>query len=107
MLESVLFAFAAAFGFAASGTASAAFQLVTKRPVAFALPSGGTARYALTLIGFAVTGPYIMAKAAFRARFIDHRSWAMLGVGMSIAVMWSICSGILVLDLMVRVGAIG
>lgn len=107
MLETILLGFAAAFGFAAAGAASAVFQLFTNRPVAFALPSGSTGRYALAVLGFAVTGPYIMARAAFRARFVDRRSWAMLGVGLSIALMWSICSGILFLDLLVRLRAIG
>jgi hypothetical protein len=107
VLEALLLGFAAAFGFAASGMASTLYQFVTKRPVAFAAPSGGAGRYALTLLGFAITGPYIMMRAAFNARFVDHRSWGMVGIGLSIALMWSICSGILVLDLMLRVGAIG
>ena len=108
MLELIILGFAAAFGFAASGAASAIFQAFTNRPVAFAVPSGaGTGRYAMAVLGFAVTGPYIMVKTAFRARFVDHRSWAMLGVGLSIALMWSICSGILFLDLLVRLRAIG
>ena len=107
MLEALLIIFCAAFGFATAGTVSALLQWVTKRPVAFAIPEGGAVNYVTAALKFMVTGPYIMAKAAFHARFVDHRSWGMLGGGLAIAAMWSICSGLLVIDLMLKVGALG
>ncbi len=107
MFELILLAFAAAFGFAAAGTISALLQLFTNRPVAFAIPERGATAYLSAAVKFMLAGPYIVASAAFRARFVDHRSWGLLGGGLAIAAVWSACSGILLMDLMLRVGALG
>ena len=107
VFELILLAFAAAFGFAAAGTISALLQLFTNRPVAFAIPEGGAGAYVTAAVKFMLAGPYIMALVALRARFVDRRSWGLLAGGITIAVIWSICSGILLMDLMLRVGALG
>ena len=107
MFEFMLLAFAAAFGFAVSGSVSALLQWLTNRPVGFAVPEGGAVRYLVAALKFMLAGPYIMVQVSLRARFIDQKSWGVLGGGITIATIWSICSGILLIDLMLRVGALG
>ena len=106
MPEALILAYATAVGFAASGLASTLFQWIRGRPAAFALPNGGLASYLLAALTIAVTGPYIVARSAFRARFADRKSWVLLGGGLFIAVMWSTCSGIVVLGFVLSLGAV-
>ena len=102
--ELMILVYATAVGFAASGMISTLMQSVTKRPVAFAIPNGGGGLvYFLTAISFALTGPYIVARATFRTSFAE-REWTMIGAGLFIAALWSSCSGILVLGLALSVG---
>ncbi len=102
--ELMILVYATAVGFAASGMISTLMQSVTKRPVAFAIPNGGGGLvYFLTAISFALTGPYIVARATFRTYFAE-REWTMIGAGLFIAALWSTCSGILVLGLALSVG---
>ena len=107
MFELLLLVFAAAFGFAAAGTSSALLQWLTKRPVVFAAPEGGAIGYVAAALKFMLTGPYIVVQASFRARFVDQKSWGFLGGGITIAAIWSACTGILLIDLMLRIGALG
>jgi len=107
MREALILAYATAVGFAASGMVSTLFQWVRGRPVAFALPNGGLPAYLLAALTIAVTGPYIVARLAFRARFAEQKSWAMLGGGLAIATLWSTCSGIVVLGFLLSVSPVG
>lgn len=107
MVELLLLVFAAAFGFAAAGGTSALLQWLTKRPVAFAVPERGAVAYMVAALKIMLAGPYIVAQASLRARFVDQKSWGILGGGITIAAIWSICTGILLIDLMLRLGAIG
>jgi hypothetical protein len=107
MFELLLLVFAAAFGFAAAGSISALLQWLTNRPVVFAVPEGGAIGYLVAALKFMLAGPYIVVQASFRARFVDQKSWGVLGGGITIAAIWSICTGILLIDLMLRLGALG
>jgi Family of unknown function (DUF6949) len=107
MREALIMAYATAVGFAASGMFSTLFQLIMGRPLAFAVPQGGAPSYFLAAIGFAVTGPYIISRAAFRARFVEKKSLGVLGGGLFIATLWSTCSGIAVLGLVLSLPGVG
>lgn len=103
--ELMILAYATAVGFAVSGMISAVLQLVTKRPVAFALPSGGAPAYLLAALSFVITGPYIVARASFQARFLNGGSLGIMGGGLFVAVLWSTCSGIVILGLALSIGS--
>lgn len=91
--------YAAAVGFVAAGIASSFYQLVTARPVAFVLPSGRLLACIAAGLSFALIGPYIVARTAIRLVTVDRRPATWLLGGFAIVLMWSACSGIIVLDL--------
>jgi hypothetical protein len=97
--ELLVLAYATAVGFAAAGIASTFYQWVTARPVAFVLPSGRIVACVLAGVSFALVGPYIVARTAIRSVTVDRRPATWLVGGFAIVLLWSACSGILVLDL--------
>ena len=107
MREALILAYATAVGFAASGATSTLIQWMQGRPVAFALPSGGLLSFLATGLSLAVTGPYIVVRAAFFAWFAERRSLAIFGGGLLVATLWSTCSGIVVLGLVLALPGVG
>ena len=102
MREGLIMLYATALGFGAAGLIASFLQLVTNRPVAFAIPDkAGILSYVTAALRFAIIGPYIIARMAFRAAAPPQRSLGMLGGGLFVATLWSTCSGILVLGLAV------
>ena len=96
----MILAYATAVGFAAAAIASSFYQLVTARPVAFALPNARPLPMILAGVSIALVGPYVVARAAVRAVTVDRRPASWLVGGFAIVFLWSACSGILVLDLL-------
>jgi len=103
VLELLLLVYATAVGFVAAGLAASLFQLVTSRPVAFVLPSTRLVSCFVAGLSFALVGPYIVARAAVRARWSDRKPLTWLAGGLALALLWSTCSGIVVLDLALSV----
>jgi len=98
MFELWLLLYCTAVGFVAAGLASSLFQLVTRRPVAFAIPSPRIVACCVAAVSFALVGPYIVARAAVRAVRADKRPVTWLFGGLAVAGIWSACSGIVVMD---------
>lgn len=105
MRETLILAYAAAVGFAASGATSTLLQTFTRRPVAFSVPEGGAGRLLIALLSFMVTGPYIVARATFRMAAKRGKSFGLVGGGLAIAMLWSACSGIAILGLLLSLQA--
>ncbi len=105
MREAFILAYATAVGFAASGATSTLVQTVTGRPVAFAAPEGGYWRLFLAALSFMVTGPYIVARTTFRMAAERGRSFGLVGGGLAVALLWSMCSGIAILGLVLSLRA--
>ena len=99
MHEALVLAYATAVGFAVSGALSTLIQLMTRRPVAFALPDGSAPAYVLTALSFILIGPYVVARTSLHLVFVEGRSWGFLSGGAVIALGWSACSGIILLGL--------
>ena len=103
MTELFVFVFATAVGFVAAGLASSFFQLVTSRRVAFVMPGPHLGKSIAVGAAFAIIGPYIVARGALRAAFIDRRPLVWLAGGLALAAGWSFCSGLILLDLALTV----
>lgn len=104
MSELLLFTFCIAVGFVAAGLTSSLVQLVTGRPVVFALPRASLIPCILAGVSFTVIGPYIVARGAVRASLTDGKPLTWLAGGLTLALLWSACSGIIVLDIALSMG---
>lgn len=99
--ELLILAYASAVGFSVSGAISTFLQLVTRRPVAFAMPEGGARAptYILTALSFMAIGPYVMARTSIRLRFREGGPLSVFAAGLTISLMWSLCFGIALMGL--------
>jgi cytochrome c biogenesis protein CcdA len=95
--------YCAAVGFVASGVAASFFKMVTHEPARFALLGQGWFAAFATFVFCAVTGPFIVVEMVIRNRKMDSGAIGYILAGFFVAVLWSICSGILVLDLALQV----
>lgn len=99
--ELVLLAFSGLWGFVVSGVLGSLYQLVTSKPPAFALPSRTAVGAFAAFLLFAMTGPFIIACAAWRRDIGGSRSLAVSAGGLAVAGLWSVCSGIVVLSFII------
>jgi cytochrome c biogenesis protein CcdA len=100
--DGFLLFYCASVGFVASGVAASFFKMVTHEPARFALLGKGWLATAVTFLFCAVTGPAIVMDMVIRNRSVDRGAIGMALVGLCVAVFWSICSGMLVLDLVLQ-----
>jgi len=100
--DGFLLFYCASVGFVASGVAASFFKMVTHEPARFALLGKGWLATAVTFLFCAVTGPAIVMDMVIRNRNTDNGALGMVAAGLCVAVFWSICSGILVLDLVLQ-----
>ena len=103
MREFWILVYASAVGFVAAGVISSLYQLVTRRQVAFSIPNPRFISCFAAVVSFALVGPYIVARNTIRSRFVDRKPLSWLAGGFSLAALWSVCSGILVLDVALAV----
>lgn len=104
LFKLLLLCYASAIGFTAAGIVSSFYQLVTAKPVRFALLGDGAGAMFVSALFFAVCGPMIMFRTAVRARLIDNQSVGILCGGVAIAAIWGCCVGIVALDLVLSIG---
>jgi hypothetical protein len=90
--------YATAVGFVAAGSGASLYQLVTHRQAAFAVPKARFISCVAAVASYALVGPYIVATNALRTHFVDKRPLKWMAAGLGLAVLWSACSGIVVLD---------
>ncbi len=85
-------------GFAAAGVIASFYQLVTDRPARFALESATFLNIVGTIAIILFAGPFILMRNAIRGRRIEGRPLGWLVASTTIAGMWSMCSGIVVVQ---------
>lgn len=91
------------FGFVAAGVLGSLYQLVTQRPPSFivSLETWGTLMMSMFVCAFA--GPFIIMRNAVRGRRLENRPLSWLMVSSLIAIIWSFCSGLVMIDLTLSV----
>lgn len=92
-------AYATTCGFVAAGILSSFYTLVTNRPVSFAVELGTLWRGLVDLVMCAFAGPFIIMRNAIRGRIIEQRPVGWLVASTAIAAGWSLCSGIIVVQM--------
>lgn len=90
--------YSAATGFVVAGLVASFYQLVTAEPARFALIGRTVPAMLFSFLFCGVTGPFIIMRNALAGRRTQRLAIGWLVGSALIAGMWSICSGLLVLD---------
>ena len=94
MLHELLVAFyCAACGFVAAGIFGSFYQLVTDRPVKFAVSLETTLSGMRDVLIVTFCGPFIIMRNAIKARLVERRPMGWLVASSVVALTWSTCSG--------------
>ena len=97
--DGLLIFYCAAVGFVASGVAASFYKMMTHEAARFTLLGEGWFAAFVTFLFCALTGPAIVMDLVFRQRTTGENAVALVVAGLVVAVLWSVCSGILVLSL--------
>ncbi len=85
-------------GFVASGVLGSLYQLITKQPPKFAFDGEGILSFIAGFFVCVFAGPFIIRRNAIRGRRIEKRPLGWLVASSTIAGMWSMCSGVMVIN---------
>ena len=98
MYEYFLYAYVTAIGFCAAGLSASLSQLLTGRPMAFGLGQAAPQPTIVGVLARVVAGPAIVMRNAIKAVLMGRPPyWLMLST--LISVVWSFCSGVVLLEL--------
>jgi hypothetical protein len=103
MRDAFLVLYCAAVGFVAAGIAASFYKMMTSEPARFRLLGQGWLAALSTFLFCAVTGPAIIVDLVLRSRVAERRAVGTVLVGLGVAAVWSVCSGLLVLELVLTV----
>ena len=98
--DGLLIIYCGAIGFVAAGIAASFYKMVTLEAARFALLGKGWLAAFSTFLFFAVTGPAIIMEGALKRRLSEPNATGLLAASVVVAGLWSVCSGILVLGLL-------
>ena len=96
--DGLLLLYCAAIGFVAAGIAASFYKMVTHEPARFALLGPGWLAAFTTFLFCGLTGPAIILDLVIKMRFADRNAFGMFLGGIAIAILWSTCSGVVVLQ---------
>ncbi len=103
--DGLLIMYCAAIGFVAAGIAASCYKMVTSEAARFALLGQGWLAAVSTFLFFAVSGPAIIMDSALKRRLSETNAFGWLVGSLVVSALWSVCSGIIVLSLIVSVQA--
>ncbi len=101
----ILAAYIGCAGFVAAGILGSFYQLVTGEPPRFALSLESWLKGCASCLLCLFAGPFIIMRNAIRGRRIEQRPLGWLVASSTIAGMWSICSGLVVIQFALRLSA--
>lgn len=90
--------YVASAGFVAAGVLGSLFQLLTREPPRFNFGGETLMRFLTDMLMCIFAGPFIIMRNAIRGRRIEKRPLGWLVASSTIAGMWSMCSGMLVMN---------
>lgn len=90
-------------GFVAAGLLGSFYQLITSRPPQFQVEISGVLSGMSAFGLILLAGPFILMRNALRGRRIEQRPVGWLVASSMIAMMWSVVSGLLVLQLALNI----
>ncbi|EFO30609.1 putative exported protein [Roseibium sp. TrichSKD4] len=85
-------------GFVAAGVLGSLYQLLTKEPPRFNFSIESLTGIVSGIFMVLFAGPFIIMRNAIRGRRIENRPLGWLVASSTIAGMWSLCSGLLVVQ---------
>ena len=100
----LIIAFCAALGFATSGVGGSLYRLVTSEPPRFVLASRSFGAAFMSFLFFAFAGPVMLVEAAWRRHRSGEGSLTLSLGGLAVALLWSLCSGMVVLEFVLAAG---
>ena len=97
-----IYLYATAVGFVAAGVLSSFVQLVSGEPMRFGIePSSVLASFGGVVLRV-LAGPAILMRNAWRGLRLEARPKFWFGISAAIAAIWSLLSGALLLDLILK-----
>ncbi|MBC00987.1 MAG: hypothetical protein CML67_15765 [Rhodobacteraceae bacterium] len=98
MTDLALAAYIGSAGFVVAGILGSFYQLLTGEPLKFAISVETWLKGVFSCLLCVFAGPFIIMRNAIRGRKIEQRPIGWLVASSTIAGMWSICSGVFVLQ---------
>ncbi|CTQ51722.1 hypothetical protein LP7551_00235 [Roseibium album] len=98
LFDLLLVGYIACAGFVAAGVLGSLYQLVTKQPPRFNFTGESLMGFLAGMFLCVFAGPFIIMRNAIRGRRIENRPLGWLVASSTIAGMWSVCSGVMVMN---------
>ena len=95
--ELILAVYMGCAGFVAAGVLGSFYQLLTNNPPRFQLRLESLVGTVSSCLMCAFAGPFIIMRNAIRGRRIENRPIGWLVASSTIAGMWSVCSGLVMM----------
>jgi hypothetical protein len=101
--DSLVLLYCAVIGFVASGVAASFFKMMTSKPARFGMLGEGTLAMIATYAFVGVSGPMIIVDMALAELTPRSNKLAWLAGGALIAILWSACSGLILIDVVLSI----
>ena len=98
LFDVLIVGYIACAGFVAAGVLGSLYQLITKQPPRFNFAGETLMAFLAGLFLCIFAGPFIIMRNAIRGRRIENRPLGWLLASSTIAGMWSMCSGVMVIN---------
>ncbi|MCC2110825.1 MAG: hypothetical protein KDJ16_02185 [Hyphomicrobiales bacterium] len=101
MTEIIVLSYAAAIGFVSAGIAGSFYQWVTSEAPQFRVTYETFLAGIASILFCCFAAPFIIMRNAIRGRRLEKRPLGWLAASAAIAVTWSLCTGIILLEIIV------
>lgn len=102
MLSVAIYLYMTAVGFVAAGLLASFVQLLSGQPMRFGLEPDSIFASIGGVLLRVLAGPAILMRNAWRGMMLERRPKAWFGASVAIAAVWSLFSGALLLDLILK-----